>query len=63
MMTQAQLIEAIERHLAATGESVTAFGKRVANDSCLVPDLKAGRSPRLRLVEAILEAITPEAVQ
>jgi hypothetical protein len=62
MITHAELIALIERHIAASGETATAFGKRVANDSNLLRDLKAGRSPRLRLVEAILEAVPGEVV-
>jgi hypothetical protein len=56
MLTHAQLIDRIERHLDETGESATAFGRRIANDGNLLSDLRAGRSPRLRLVEAIVRA-------
>lgn len=62
MITHAELIDLIERHIATSGETATAFGKRVANDSNLLRDLKAGRSPRLRLVETILESVTVEPV-
>ena len=57
MLTQDELIARIEAHLAATGETATAFGRRVARDGNLLPQLREGRSPRLRLVHDILAAI------
>lgn len=61
MMTEAQLVAEIERHMARTGESESAFGRRVARDPNLVADLRNGRSPRLRLAREILAA-TQETV-
>lgn len=63
MLTHAKLVEAVDRHLAATGESASAFGKRVANDPKLVFDLRDGRSPQLRLVERILAAVAPQTAE
>ncbi|MFM2150288.1 MAG: hypothetical protein RLZZ187_2594 [Pseudomonadota bacterium] len=59
MFTHAQLVEVVDRHLVASGESASAFGRRVANDPRLVFDLREGRSPQLRLVERILAAVVP----
>ncbi len=56
MMTHTELLDRIDRHLARTGESRAAFGKRVCNDPNLVSTLHAGRSPGLRLVQAICDA-------
>lgn len=57
MLTHQDLIARIEGHLAKTGESASAFGKRVARDPNFVTDLRHGRSPRLRLVHQVIEAI------
>ena len=57
MFTEADLLDAIERHLTKTGETATAFGKRVANDPSLVNDLRVGRSPRMRLAAQIMTVI------
>jgi hypothetical protein len=56
MMTHEDLIARIDAHLAASGETPSAFGRRVAKDSNLVADLRDGRSPTLRLAERILAA-------
>lgn len=56
MLTHQGIIDRIERYLTASGETATAFGRRVAKDGNLLRDLKAGRSPRLRLVEVIVDA-------
>lgn len=57
MITELDLTNAIEAHLAASGESETAFGVRVAKDGNLVRDLRKGRSPRMRLAVRIMQAI------
>jgi hypothetical protein len=57
MLTHEELIARIDAHLAGTGESPAAFGRRVAGDSNLLRDLRNGRSPRLRLVHEILGAL------
>lgn len=56
MLTEADLLTAIDAHLAATGKTETAFGIEIANDPSLVSDLRKGRSPRLRLALRIMEA-------
>lgn len=61
-MDHAQLIRAIDDHLARSGESATAFGRRVCGDPHLVPDIRSGRSPRLRLIERILATISAPPV-
>ena len=53
-MDHAELIRAIDAHLSRTGESATAFGRRVCGDPHLVADIRSGRSPRLRLIERIM---------
>ncbi len=60
MITEADLVELIEHHLSQTGETASAFGRRIANDTGLVADLRVGRSPGLKLVRRILEAIKEE---
>jgi hypothetical protein len=57
MFTEADLLAAIDRHLATTKESAAGFGKRIANDPNLVSDLREGRSPRMRLAQQIMAAI------
>ncbi|MDR3736059.1 MAG: hypothetical protein P4L10_11050 [Acidobacteriaceae bacterium] len=57
MITETDIIKAIDAHLAASRESETAFGVRVAKDGNLVRDLRAGRSPRMRLAYRIMRAI------
>ena len=52
-----ELLRAIEVYLRETGETGTAFGKRVAGDSHLVLDLRNGRrvySRMRRKIEAAL---------
>jgi hypothetical protein len=61
MMTQADLIRAVDRHLEQERISPTAFGRKVARDPNLVFDLRGGRSPQLRLVERIMAEITQPA--
>ncbi len=64
MVTETELLAAITAHLAATGETATAFGVRVAGDPGLVKDLRNGRSPRLRLAVKIMDAakvVEPQA--
>lgn len=46
----------IDRHLARTGESPTAFGRRICGDPNLVRDLNAGRHPKIDLYERIMDA-------
>ena len=56
MMTHADLVRAVDEHLERSGETATAFGRRVANDPRLVFQIREGRSPQLRLVERIIAA-------
>jgi len=60
-MTEADLVKRIEAHCQRTGESESAFGKRVARDGCLVDDLRNGRSPRMRLARLIWEATSEQS--
>ena len=61
MIMHADLVRTVEEHLRRTGETPTAFGKRVARDPRLVFQLREGRSPQLRLVERIIAACGPGA--
>lgn len=63
MFTEADLLRMISDHLADTGESETAFGVRVAKDPNLVPDLRGGRSPRMRLMGKIITAIQARPIK
>ena len=56
MLSHEDLLARIDAHLAATGETPSAFGKRVAKDGNLVADLRNGRSPTMRLAARIAEA-------
>ena len=60
-MTHRDLVALIDRHLQKSGETPTAFGRRIARDGNLVQDIKQGRSPRLCLVERIVDACRAEA--
>ena len=53
------VIEAIERHCLLTGETPTNFGRRVGSDGNLVGDMRAGRSPSLRMMRRIEAALCP----
>ena len=55
-ITEADLVKRIELHLAETGETETAFGKRVVRDGNLVRDLRNGRSPSMKMARAIWDA-------
>lgn len=57
MLTHEALIARIDAHLAASGETPAAFGRRVAGDGNLLADLRRGRSPRLRLVHHLLAVL------
>lgn len=57
MLTQADLVRAVDSHLERVGISPTAFGRLVAKDPNLVFDLRGGRSPQMRLVERIMAEI------
>jgi len=55
---EVELIAGIEAYLADTGESVTAFCKRVANDPSLMSNLRNGRGVGPRLRKRIEAALT-----
>ncbi len=57
MLTQADLVKAVDRHLSQARITPTAFGRKVARDPNLVFDLREGRSPQMRLVERIMAEI------
>ena len=59
MITNAALLARVEAHLSRTGELQSQFGIRVARDSNLVRDIRAGRSPGLDLAARIWEASAP----
>lgn len=62
LTTQTDILVAIEGHLAATGESVTAFGKRAVGDPNLVIQMRAGdRKILMRTAERIMAAIKDHA--
>lgn len=63
MISHAALLDRIDGHLARTGELPSQFGKRLAQDSNLVRDLKNGRSPRLELALRLWEATAEKAAQ
>src|SRR5882762_9016058 len=48
-----KLLAEIERYLRSTGTSATAFGRAVAGDPRLVFDLRKGREPSARLMDAV----------
>lgn len=47
------VLKRIQRHLRATGQPQTRFGREAIGDPRLVGDLKNGREPGLRTVERI----------
>jgi hypothetical protein len=53
MLTRESFLAEIERFLAATGMAPSAFGRAAVADPNLVSDLRAGRTPGLKLVERI----------
>ena len=55
MPTITDLIAAVEGHLARTGTSASAFGRKAVGDPCFVRDLRAGREPRSRVVSRVVE--------
>jgi 2,4-dienoyl-CoA reductase-like NADH-dependent reductase (Old Yellow Enzyme family) len=57
MILEPELLADIEALLATTGETPTAFGRRVAADPSLVSDLRTGRSVGRRLREKIQAAL------
>jgi hypothetical protein len=60
MLDHDELLRRIERHLQESGETPTAFGRRVAKDGNLIPDLRAGRSPTMRLAARIIDAMASQ---
>lgn len=62
MLTQAELVDKIDQYLQRTGVSAASFGRAVAHDPNLVHDIRKGRSPQLRLVHRILDAIKASEV-
>ena len=63
---EAELLTSIESYLADTGESESAFGRRVARDTSLMSDLRNGRSVGLKLrrrIEAALVTTERNKVQ
>lgn len=56
-MTPSEFLDAIEAHLIASGETPTAFGKRVMNDPGFVFAIRAGREPRFKIQQKVLKAM------
>lgn len=56
------ILRRIERHLRATGEPPSRFGRAAANDPRLVADLKNGRQPGASVL-ARIEALIREQEQ
>lgn len=63
MLTQTELVETIDQHLQRTGVSAASFGRTVARDPNLVHDIRKGRSPQLRLLNRLLQAIEDAKTQ
>jgi hypothetical protein len=62
MLSEADLLAAIDKHLAETGEYPSKFGLRVVGDPNLIRQLRKGRSPTLRVAAQIMAALkTTEA--
>lgn len=53
MLTAQTFLDEVEAFLQRSGMSATAFGRAVVSDPNLVPDLRQGRMPSLRLVERV----------
>ncbi|MBO9380065.1 hypothetical protein GG804_25175 [Sphingomonas histidinilytica] len=54
VITDAELLEQIERFLARSGMSQTRFGVETMKDGALVEQLRAGRSLTLRNAERVM---------
>lgn len=54
---EVRLLGKIERHLRATGQSPTRFGREAVRDPRLVGDLKNGREPGAAIAVRILKFI------
>jgi hypothetical protein len=52
-----ELLRRIDAHLARSGESPSAFGRRAANNPKVVSRLRAGMEPRYSYEQKILAAI------
>lgn len=66
MITLESIIDAIERHCAATGMAETTFGKKAVNDGKLLSRLRGGKSINIdtyNRILAVIEAETSEAAQ
>lgn len=66
MLTADEFISRIDRFLAESGMTPTAFGRAAVNDPNLVGDLRSGRMPNLRTLQRISDfmersASEPEA--
>lgn len=53
MLTGQKFLDEVEAFLARTKMKPTAFGRACVGDPSLVPDLRKGRMPSLRLVERV----------
>lgn len=53
-----ELLEQIEAYLKQSGVSPSTFGRMAVGDPRLVADLKAGRRPRQRTTERLLNYLT-----
>ena len=57
MSEEDDLLREIEAYLKKTGETASAFGVRAVGDNNLIRQLRAGRSPTMRVVRKIREAM------
>lgn len=53
MVTAESFVAEVDAFLESSGMSPTAFGKAAVGDPSFVSDLKAGRTPGLRLVDRV----------
>ena len=63
MNSAADFLAAVEAYLQRSGESASAFGRRVLGDPTFVFDLRTGRSPSLRLVDRVMTALAQSSTK
>lgn len=63
MATQTWFLDRVESYLRASGMSPTMFGKMALADPNFVRELRAGRSPSLRVAEKVNEFINDNPPQ
>ena len=58
-MSPDSFLARIDRYLARTGTTPTAFGKAAVGDPSLIRDLRNGRSPNLRTIGRVEAFMRP----